>query len=68
MQLGHIISDEPSVIGCFGSQLITWGDPARGDRPLACVQVACYTIYPPLLIHNMFKIVHTLQQTSQLAY
>ena len=51
MQPGHIVSDAPGVIGCFGSYIRHPhpGNPARGDQATTCVQVVhCYTCAPSL--------------------
>lgn len=48
--LGHVISEKPGVIGCFGSLIFIHphpGDPTGGDQSPACVQVACCSTDPP---------------------
>lgn len=47
---GHIVSDKPEVMGCFGSMIIKHpcsGDPAGVDQPPTSVQVAHYCTAPP---------------------
>ncbi len=47
---GHIFSDVPGIIGCFGSFNIIHphpGDPAEADQTPACVQLANLATLPP---------------------